>query len=403
MTSPFDQLIQQLQSPDPEQRKQAIIALANSKSPGALQPLAAIYRSDPDPALRDLALKAGRYIRQSEGAGAAWAASTAQPAASTSRPASRPASQPRSQSTEHSAQEQPQTSERDREFAKNLLDSATDFHIEGDSGRAIENLGKALALNPDLLKETFVQNLIMTLTGMSAQQALPVLTHPDRREQLILKVGGKRALKRQQMIDGRAIEDMSWNRILVDLGIYWIVTVISSVIMLFFMLDLIKDVFTEAGGENIFWYTFLNELETTMSDNVLRIILSSLVQSIGTTFTTVILLLVIHYTAVLFFGGDGTMEYLFRRAVPFLTVFTGGMTVALIVFLLINSSLTVWFLVPLVMAGGVAGMFVYLADLVGKVYNFGWISGCISVVLGAFIFGALWNILAYGLGAGMGF
>ena len=60
----IDQWIQQLKSPDPEQRRQAIVALANTRDPAALAPLAAIYRGDPEPALREMALKAGRYIRQ---------------------------------------------------------------------------------------------------------------------------------------------------------------------------------------------------------------------------------------------------------------------------------------------------------------------------------------------------
>jgi hypothetical protein len=397
MTIPFDQLIHQLQNPDPEQRKQAIMALANTRSPTALGPLGTVYRTDPDPVLRELALKAGRYIRQSSGtarpggaqrgeAGAAAAAAGASASPGTGSTGTR-ASQ--------GAREQPRISDRDRELAKSLLDSATHFHIEGDPGRAIENLGKSLALNPEQVKETFVQNLIMTLTGMSVQQALPLLMHPDQREQLILRAGGKRDIKRQQVIDGRVIENVTWNRILIDLGVYWIVSAVSAVITLFFVVDLLRDMIFEMGGQNIFWYSFINELERALSDDIARVILSSLIQSIGSTFTLVILLLVIHYTAVLFFGGEGTMEYFFRRVIPLLTVFTAAMTVVLVVFLLIGSEFTVWFLVPLVMAAGGVGMFVYLADLVGKVYNFGFVSGCISVVLGGFIFGALWNLFFY--------
>src|SRR5258708_5931480 len=59
----FDQYIQQLASQDAAQRRQAIIALGNAGNPQALPALANIYRTDPDPVLRELALKAGRYIK----------------------------------------------------------------------------------------------------------------------------------------------------------------------------------------------------------------------------------------------------------------------------------------------------------------------------------------------------
>ncbi len=60
----IDQLIQQLQDSDPAVRRRAIIALGRSKDGAALPPLAAIVRADPDPELRDLARKAGQYIRR---------------------------------------------------------------------------------------------------------------------------------------------------------------------------------------------------------------------------------------------------------------------------------------------------------------------------------------------------
>lgn len=61
MIEPF---LAQLHSPDPLQRRQAIIALGRAKDPRALSALAEVYRTDPVPELREMALKAGRYIKQ---------------------------------------------------------------------------------------------------------------------------------------------------------------------------------------------------------------------------------------------------------------------------------------------------------------------------------------------------
>jgi hypothetical protein len=58
----LNDLVQQLGNPDPQQRKQAIIALGRLKDPDALKPLAEVYRNDPEETLRDLARKASNYI-----------------------------------------------------------------------------------------------------------------------------------------------------------------------------------------------------------------------------------------------------------------------------------------------------------------------------------------------------
>ena len=60
----IDELIRQLKNPDPDVRKRAIMALGKAKDPTALKALADVVRNDPDPTLRNLALKAGQYIRQ---------------------------------------------------------------------------------------------------------------------------------------------------------------------------------------------------------------------------------------------------------------------------------------------------------------------------------------------------
>src|SRR5258708_5964982 len=60
----FDRYIQQLSSQDVETRRLAIIALGNSADQRAMAALANVYKTDPDPELRDLALKAGRHIKR---------------------------------------------------------------------------------------------------------------------------------------------------------------------------------------------------------------------------------------------------------------------------------------------------------------------------------------------------
>lgn len=55
--------IQDLRSPDPSKRREAIIALGKLADARALPYLAKVYQSDPDAAIRELAAKAGRHIK----------------------------------------------------------------------------------------------------------------------------------------------------------------------------------------------------------------------------------------------------------------------------------------------------------------------------------------------------
>jgi hypothetical protein len=62
----IDDLGAQLKDANPEVRRRAVIALGRSKDIAALRPLAEVFRTDPDPEVRELARKAGLYIRRSQ-------------------------------------------------------------------------------------------------------------------------------------------------------------------------------------------------------------------------------------------------------------------------------------------------------------------------------------------------
>jgi len=59
----IDDVLQQLKNPDPEERKKAVVTLGRLRNRAALKPLEEVYRRDPDPDLRQLAYKVGRYIQ----------------------------------------------------------------------------------------------------------------------------------------------------------------------------------------------------------------------------------------------------------------------------------------------------------------------------------------------------
>ncbi len=371
MTETLEQLVQQLRSPDAAQRRQAIMALANLRDPAALPSLAHIYRNDPDMELRDLALKAERYIRQAADAAQATAGESTGAAAGTG-PASR----------------QGEPTERDIQLARSYLDAATDFMLTDDKGRAIESLGRALALNPGLADESFIENMIVTVTGMAPAQAVPILVHPERRGQLIVQLGYQKEPLEVQRHHGEIIEAVTWTQVAVDLGIYWVASTISAIVMQVFGLELLEDFSVEAG------YSFTPFFDLLVNTSLLKQVLSSSVQGIGSGFFAIMLLLVMHFLAVTFLGGDANMEIMCHKVLPLMTAFTAANTLILAIFWLIGSFISIWFL-PVVLGSGALLFLVYVAIVLGRVYDFGLVSGLISVIQGVLFYGGIQILIVY--------
>jgi hypothetical protein len=350
--------VQQLQNPDPQQRRQAIIALANTRDPAALPPLAAVYRGDPDPELRELALKAGRYIRQeSDQVGSAPIASTG-----------------------------PGVSKRDAELAQFYLDAATNYQTLGDRGRAIEHLGKALSLNPARVHETFVTNLILLTTGMPVDQAMPMLTHPDRREELIRRVGGRRALEKVQK-HGPGIEKATWENVSIDFLVYALAVSISFMAIILLALGPIQDMLNSMPMTTT--STVSADLDTLRTASVISLIIAAIFYGIVYTISLAIQGGMIHAAATLVLGGDGTLVYLYRRLVPFQTWATFGIAAGFIIIMLFGSATDTFFLMPMVVVIASVSVAYYTAEIISQVYNFGWFTGCLAMIIAAILLAVL--------------
>lgn len=156
-------LLKQLDSSDVNTRKKAIRALAQTKDPDAIQYLAAVFKSDPDPEVRDMALKAGKYIRKN--------AEEAGPIQPTAAPAAR---LPREDiypddgdDDDELLPEAIEVSEADKERANGLVQSALNLHMRDDNIKAAKDLENALRINPMLQYDSYVKNLISTITGQT--------------------------------------------------------------------------------------------------------------------------------------------------------------------------------------------------------------------------------------------
>lgn len=138
-----EQILAQLRSLDPGVRRNAIVVLGRSLESEALAPLEVVYRTDPNPELRALALKAIQYIEQNQ---------------QVSLP-----------SPSQAVDVSPDAARR----AKQAFSQALDAHIAGDQSRAQKELSYALSINPYLAEDEMFINLagqVMNATPTPSKQ-----------------------------------------------------------------------------------------------------------------------------------------------------------------------------------------------------------------------------------------
>jgi len=191
-----DQWLEDIQSEDPEVRRQTIIALAESGDQRALNVLKWAYENDPDPALRNFSRVAGQHLWQKIKGDKKLAEARQTQEGESTNPEVRESSPVDEDTGEVGADEEgeaqgPSTTEiteEDRNAARLHFDRALSLHLNEDTGNAINALSKALEIYPGLIQEDEVAaNLAQELTGLSPEAALQALLDEDRRDALIDK------------------------------------------------------------------------------------------------------------------------------------------------------------------------------------------------------------------------
>ncbi|MGJ3238144.1 MAG: HEAT repeat domain-containing protein [Anaerolineae bacterium] len=163
----FDpRIFKALRSDDPEERKKGVRALAQTGEKEAMRYLATIYQKDPDPSVRQLALDAGKHIKQLRLRGD-WVG----------------------EGFKNPKQAEPQYTstvpEADQKLSKKYMDDALELVVSEAYDRAEALAVKAFALNPDLRHDPYYSSLASEVMGMPTAQAIQtIMTRVDeQREQ----------------------------------------------------------------------------------------------------------------------------------------------------------------------------------------------------------------------------
>jgi hypothetical protein len=347
-------LLARLKSSDPTQRREAIIALGKAADPAALPALAEVYRGDPLPELRDLALKAGRYVQQQNRAGPAGDSGGAK------------------------AGELRRVSPQDIERARWSYNRALDARLEGDNPLAASELARALDINPTLADDQPARNLAGMILGLPPEQAMQILADPIRREAYIGD-GPPPGKRKRAVPEGRVA---TWGDVSLDMAALFVV----QAICLFLLIVLILPRAVETLSSTRYYryaYTDINPALFNIPP-VAALVIALIVGVCGVV-GQLISNGIVHVVAR-GLGGYGTLTQTYHALTPIQVVMMAaeyasyGLTA--------SAPETQFLLCLLSLAISIGGTY-WLSKALARVHGIGGWSGCIALIVGPLLLGIL--------------
>jgi hypothetical protein len=392
MSSDLGQYLKMLQSSDPAQRRQAIIALGKSADKRALKPLGSVYKTDPDESLRQLALKAGRHIQKTtsamdDDALAAIALPETGSLAITSDEVPEWMNQMGA-----AAQKPKKVTERDIKKGRILVERAFNAQIHGKSDKVIDYVAEAIEVNPDLARDGTLIGLLAQATGRDGIEAMNQLKRQTADD---AKKGRKR--KKSGMMDWSETIDFG-----VEMGIWiFVIFFIWAGILFSFIVTLSQADWEELKAEARTEGATEQELEVYDESEEfvdeygdVAALIGGATISLSITSISVFMSLVTWFVGVSFMGGEGLLY-------PFLRMMMRTTTVVL---LLVTLGLATWlFILPesdagLYVAGGVLLLGTVITGwAIGRVQEFGMAMGCLNMLGTVIMCNVMWcgcNILS---------
>lgn len=365
----MDQWIQQLRSPNPDKRKEAIVQLANTKDVAVLKYLKYVYENDPDPQIRQVAAKAGAFVQKNAGA------------APDPAPTRGPQGQTKSQAQAPKA-DQP-VSAKDKEKAKQMVDRAVDYHMRGDKAKTIESLRRAIQLNRDLKRDRIVIGLASDLFGRRPEEAVEMLFDEQTAGEVVHRARKQQTNQNQvQMAD-----DM--NAALTYVAMYGAVYFIGFALLLIMMATLFLDNLPSA----------LPTEDQQFIDNFKAIgppllILIALIYAVIATLGHLASTWAIHTVAKYMMVGSGNFFGFLRRYTLFQTVLIGVMFASYGLLLAMPAGETLWIISFALTIGGLYAAW-YTVRLIAGYYNIGNCAGCMSIIGGGILLSILYALFGF--------
>jgi hypothetical protein len=408
----LDELIAQLESFDPEQRRRAIIALGRSGDLEALPHLAQVFRTDPDPQLRELARRAGIHIRDlNQARGGAPATSTGAQQRSVIRPlagaealagpdapppATEEATEDRRVYTGPVRGREYEVSREDRERAKSYLEAALTLNMRGDNARAMKSLAEALKYNPNLINDGYFNSVVATVTGLEGDGAIQMVLDSTQRQTFIKTQKEKKKNERVS----RHLDEASrstWESVLFELVLYALIVVVGSVLLVLVAVETANAFGGNISGEAAWLETTTPEIVALRGALVPLMAIAAVISALFGIAGLVIQLVFVHYAATLILGGVGTFQHLlgtvlafFNRTLPF--IFILSYVLLAFTFISAGSPVVLCLFLPLMLLNSWVAF--KTIDKIGEAYDFGFVRGCGALLIGSMLIGIINSVIA---------
>jgi hypothetical protein len=397
------QLIDMLDDPNPQVRIRAVKQLAKTQSQDAVRYLAVVYKSDDDPEVRELARKAGLYIKKKMTEDA-WTGGDADPNA---------IDEPEQASDEINV------SSRAVEASIGQMESAMNVHMAGDDVKAAKFVEKAFLGNPNLKNDPYYLGLAATILGLPGDEVADFLLADMEYD---AKSGKAKRKRKSKNVDGE--DDVTTEKVVIDLVIYFIVVAtlvtVGMLILISLFASAIQIAITESPefaavmrGEGLAdpsQQIFIDLVNGFIQGGFTISIVLGIVMGIYSVIVFVIQLGCMHIVATMMLGGEGAFKQLIHKVTGIITAFTAAYILITMLTIYLNfngiinddiNSINLANVFNSLMSLGSLGYLVWFVMTLGKVYNFGSGSGCGTIIIGSILFLILVGIISVAIFAGI--
>lgn len=372
-------LMRKLKSDNPKDRFLAIKQIAKDRDDTMLKFLSDMAKNDPDPQVQSVAAKAVKYIKgdtdfaQEEATPKKRAVSTAP------------------------------VSEANANRARGYVEEALSLQMHNEQIKALRSMNKALRLNPALETDSYFISVLDEITGLSGEESLNLLYDSERQKQI---AATEKDLKKEKTIKGHMadVNRATWASAGMDLTIYAFVLIFGTMFTILLMsqgaanlmpgYDAAVTSYWQAvadGDDDAKPPELPNPAAVAMADMVNQMglgigtaIIAGLAVGVTGVIGIMIQLGLVHVVARYLFQGRGTLPYLIYNVVSF---YNTRMVVVFILLMIYAYSLVTagGGVMSLVIMGalGLFNLYISFAVVgrVGKTYDFGFLMGCLSMVV----------------------
>lgn len=357
-----------LKSRDPKERRQAIVALAESHDPDALGPLAEIARTDEDLKLRDLAVRAQKHLNDQLARTVATSVggASAAPAAV-------------------------HVSEKDTARARGYVDEAMSMFIANQPAKAAACMLKALKANPNLKQDSYFKSMVGTIFDTTPEDGLAMLMDQERRGQFV-------SSQKQAQVQKKKSEHLSksnvigWSAAWFDLIIYGVVVAVITFLGPLVFRQMIAQTIAYQTGmtlEQLQQEAFALSPEMVAFTQTMEglavglFLVIGLINGVGSIVGMLVQGGVIHVVATRLLRGVGTLPFMLTQIVPFYSMMTGAIFVLWCIFMATLSAGAG--MIGAICIGPImvlASLFILFktASKIGAAYDFGLARGCLSLL-----------------------